>query len=355
MIYQNVELHGIEELISFPGSDGVLLQRVPEKLRVQLNEFAQRAFRCPGSAEIRFVTDSPTVRMTLSCPEAAPGLPDLAEAIPFFGMFQSPLQRFIITEKQTIEISFPKPLQNIPDGSEFWKMPFSPRVWRLVLGRSPVLLHSIEGDNLRPPTPEELPRLRYLTYGTSITHGSAALGPHISYVAQTARRLGADLINLGVGGGAMCEPEVADYIAARNDWDFATLELSVNMVGRFTGEEFRERVRYMINTVAGTNIQRPVACISLHPYYGDLGEEYGYASSEIPAVFRRILRAEVESCPYPNVHFIEGPALMTDFGGLASDLLHPADNGMIQIGENLAKRLRPIVEAINKVQAKSPA
>jgi hypothetical protein len=37
------------------------------------------------------------------------------------------------------------------------------------------------------------------------------------------------------------------------------------------------------------------------------------------------------------VHLVEGPEILRDPGGLTVDLIHPADNGMIQMGENLAQ------------------
>ena len=39
---------------------------------------------------------------------------------------------------------------------------------------------------------------------------------------------------------------MADYIAGRDDWDFATLEMGINMIGDFDVEEFRSRVEYFI-------------------------------------------------------------------------------------------------------------
>ena len=42
---------------------------------------------------------------------------------------------------------------------------------------------------------------------------------------------------------------------------------------------------------------------------------------------------------HPNAHLIEGPELLTDLGGLSADLIHPADYGMLEIGQRLADRL----------------
>ena len=44
-----------------------------------------------------------------------------------------------------------------------------------------------------------------------------------------------------------------------------------------------------------------------------------------------------------NVHLIEGHDLLTDISGLTADLIYPGDYGMMEMGRNLADRLRPIV------------
>jgi len=226
------------------------------------------------------------------------------------------------------------------------RMPFHPRVTRLVMGLGgPVHLCGIEGGEIRPPRPEELPSLRYLAYGTSITHGASASGLHLCYAAQTARRLGADLINLGVGGACHAEGELADYIAGRGDWHVATLALSVNMVAGFAPDAFYERVSYMVNAVCGADPNRPVGCITLFPHFRDCanGEDPAGPWPEISEQYREKLREAVAACPHPNAHLIEGPEILTDIEGLKPDLVHPGDIGMIQMGENLAVRLLPLL------------
>ena len=64
-----------------------------------------------------------------------------------------------------------------------------------------------------------------------------------------AQLLGVDLINLGFGGGACLEPEIADYIAGRQDWDFASLELGINLLRQVEPEEFARRVDYFVERI----------------------------------------------------------------------------------------------------------
>ena len=339
MIYKNVELHNIAEVCPVEGKDGVRLQRIPEDVRVHLTEGGQMRALQPDNGEVRFVADG-SVKVTLS----SSGETDLTL---FHGDFDG-RQRFVVTSEPTvIEVASSNPrLQEITPRYKA-HLNFSSEVRRLILGgrrREPVVLHSIEGDSIRPPKPEELPSVRHLAYGTSITHGFDAEGPHLTYAAQTAWHLGADLINLGLGGSAHCEFQLADYIAQRNDWDIATLALSVNMQG-FKMDEFYKRVSYMVNTVSGKNPGKPVACITLYPYSRDFGidtiaPQLGGTSEE----FRQALRDAVSACPNDNAHLIEGPDVLTDIRGLTFDLVHPSDNGMIQMGRNLAEKLKKLLK-----------
>jgi hypothetical protein len=338
MIYGNVELHNIAEVQPLPGGS-VRLQRVPEAVRVHLNPGAQMRVRQPDNAEIRFRCDDRPVRVTLS----SVGETDVTL---FYGTFDG-RQRFRVgSQPTTIEVLPPSPRLRALDPSHWRSLPFSPHIRRLILGgrrRDPLILHDVEGSYIIPPSREEVPVLRYMAYGTSITHGFDAEGPHLTYVAQTAWHLGADLINLGVGGSAHCEHQLADYMASREDWDIATLALSVNMQG-FPMDQFRERVSYMVNALAALQPEKPVACITLFPYFRDYGiddPDASYGGS--PDEYRQALRDAVAGCPGGNVHLIEGPEVLTEFRGLTHDLIHPGDHGMIEMGRNLAARLAQLL------------
>ena len=337
MIYENVELHNVAEVRPADGG-GVRLQRMPEDVRLKLNPGAQMRTLQPDNAEIRFLSDGPVTRVTLS----SEGETDVTL---FYGTFDG-RERYVITpEPRTIELRPHDRLQQLD--APYWRsLPFSPRVYRLVMGgrlRDPLILHGVDGEDVRPPEPDDLPSLRYLAYGTSITHGFDAEGPHLTYAAQTAWHLGADLINLGLGGSAHCEPDLADYIAGRGDWDIASLALSVNMQG-FAMDEFYRRVSYMVNTVSGQNPDKPVACITLYPYARDFGiHDAGAKYGGTPEAYRQALRDAVAACPGKNVHLIEGPDILTDIAGLTADLVHPSDNAMILMGRNLAAKLKGLL------------
>lgn len=329
MRHGDVELHNVAEL--HETGEGVVLQRVPESVRRHLNESAREKMRQPASSEIRFETADESVAITLSADEPV-------EVIPFWGPFRGRERYTIGPGPRTIELRRHERLADL-DPAVAAGFDISPDVWRVVLRDGPVRFHGVNG-NVRPPAPEHLPDTRYLAYGTSITQGSGASNAPLTYANQTARRLGADPINLGSGGSAYCEPELADYIAGRDDWDVATLALSVNMVSHgFSIEEFSRRVSYMVDAVAAGNPDSPVVAITLFPFYPDLWTESATSTVEpdVPA-FREALRGAVADAGHSNLHLLEGTDLL-DPAGLTADLVHPADDGMIRVGERLADRL----------------
>ncbi len=103
MTYQNATLHNIGELRAVPGSAAVRLQRVPETVRDRLEEPAQRKTLNPGGAEIRFVLNSGTAKITLSSDE------ETGTATLFHGTFSRNIPIFSFGQKPvTMEIGMPE-------------------------------------------------------------------------------------------------------------------------------------------------------------------------------------------------------------------------------------------------------
>jgi lysophospholipase L1-like esterase len=319
MHHDEISFHNVATLCESDEWEGLLIQRVPESVRTALNEGAQRRMRHPAGVELRFVPDGP-VDVTLST--QGHGGKTSGKVHVFWGPFQTHETVDVGEEPTTID----------------------PRVCRLRLPGEHrggyMCYHGVEGA-VRPPRPAELPDRRYLAYGTSITEGEAPLAEHLTYASQTATRLGADLLNLGSCGTAYCDPAMAEYIAERDDWDVATLALSVNMVGRFSVAEFRERATAMIETIAAANPRKPVAVITIYTNGRDVCE--GHPEADECEAFREALRAVVAGSPHENVHLLEGPTIIDGIAGLTPDLTHPGDDAMIRMGENLADELEVLL------------
>ncbi len=338
------ELHNVAETVKTEG-EGALFQRVPEAVRRELREASQSVYQAAAGCEIRLVAgaDASPVRITLVSQEA----PSQA----YFYMGDFAVSAYTIgTEPTTIELAPPElcflttPIADSPR----LRGAFAPQVWRLLFQGGRIQLLNVEGEGIRAPRAEELPSLRYLAYGTSITQGYSATHPALSYVSQTAWRLKADVINLGASGTAFCEPALAHYIADRTDWDILTLCLSVNMLGLgVSAAEFEEKAGYFVRTIAEAHQGKPIACISLFPSYHDLGlSRPNRHPVSTAAEYREVLRGIAEDKVLPNVHYIDGRELLSDMRGLTQDLLHPDDQGMIEIGEKLAPRLSAMLNAV---------
>ncbi|MFB6141044.1 MAG: SGNH/GDSL hydrolase family protein [Halosimplex sp.] len=333
--FPSVSLHNVDELAPpewAPG--GSQLCRVPRAVGRELNVTARDRVRDPTGVEVRFApeSDDATVEVTLS---AAGG----ATAHCFWGPFQAVEPVEIGPEPTTCEFSLPERVRDLTAGDEASDA-FDRRVCRIRFEAwGPVALHDVAGP-ARRPRDDEVPDRRYLAYGTSITEGALA-DPHLTYVARAATRLGVDPLNLGMAGSAFCEPAIADYLADRDDWDVATLSLSVNMANRgFTVEQFRERVDYLVDAVAGAHPETPVVPVTLFPYHADLvaGDD-----AERAAAYREAVRSVVAESPHDNLHLVEGPDLLST-AGLHTDVLHPGDAGMIEIGRNLADELDAVLD-----------
>lgn len=330
--YPTVSLHNVAELAPAEWTvDGDQLCRVPASVGAALNVSARERVRGPTNSELRFVPerDDAEIEVTLSAA-------DRTRVWPFWGAFR-PWKPFEIgPEPETHTFSVPDRLARLEADADVDTGRFDRRVCRLRFERAPaVALHDVSGD-CRPPTVDELPERRYLAYGTSITEGAAGSAPHLKYASHVAREIDADLLNLGCSGSAYCEPAMADYVAGRDDWDVATLALSVNMANRgFTLEQFRERADYFANRVAEAHPEKPIACVTLFPYFADVVEG---GDAERAANFRAALRDVVAESPHDNLSLVEGAELM-ELHGLAADLLHPGDTGMQSIGEGVAEHL----------------
>jgi lysophospholipase L1-like esterase len=204
-----------------------------------------------------------------------------------------------------------------------------------------VTLHDLQpapGVPLRPPPPAEQPARRIVFYGTSITHGAGASSPHLTYPQMCSAHLHADAINLGLGGACHAEPQLANWIAGRDDWDAAVLALSVNMMG-FSDDDFSRRVHDFVHTVATAHPANPVFAITLWPYRGDLPTFDG--EGDKVQRFRQHLRDAVASCPTDNAYLLEGPDLLQRFDGLSTDLIHPGDAALVEMARRLADAMQP--------------
>ena len=322
MILGQAELHNVHELLDDPGGQGSICCRVPNDLRVTLNESAKNNALQATGCEIRFNLEGPRAVITLQSPEG----PTLAEV--YQGDFFSALHIVDATPTRIVverPESEPEMRQVTPSNARF-----DTGLTRVVLPWRPaVRLISIEGETSLP-TSEQSPDTRYLAYGSSITHGSTAVRPTGTYPARTAELLGADLFNLGFGGGAHMEAGMADYIAGREDWHIATLEMGINVVQSFSVDEFHRRVEYFVTTIADAHPDDWIFCIDIFPC------RYDFTGVEKCETFRSIVAERVRQLDRPKLVHVPGDAMLRSINGLTVDLVHPAPGGFEEMARNLS-------------------
>jgi len=325
----NVELYNISELIEVDGEKNIT-SRIPNDLRLKLNESAKTRAIMPAGCEIRFNLKSDKAKIVLQAKEErTSGIYEIYQ-----GNFLKQYN-WISDKPTTIELRKEDLMVNKEKLKKLWEeknLPFDPSLTRIILPHLIILkIIDIEGE-FTLPEKNQTPAIKYLAYGSSITHGSAALRPSGSYAMRTAQLLGVDLINMGFGGGAHLEKEMADYIAERNDWDFATLEIGINMVGGFEVDEFQKRVEYFIPKIAEKNPDKWIFCIDIFTFNGDFFGDYKGKEKK----FREIVKNTVENLNMEKVVHISGQNILKSVDGLAVDLVHPSPSGMEEMARNLS-------------------
>lgn len=155
---------------------------------------------------------------------------------------------------------------NLPAGDrdvEIW-LPHSATVELRTLGSDAPLL---------PPTPP--PGVAWVHYGSSVSHGLEAPAPTLTWPAVAALTTGAALTNLGFGGNAMFDPEVARAIRD-TPADLITLKVGINIVGRASMRErtFIPAIHGFLDTIREGHPDTPIVLVSPTPS-DELGTQAG--------------------------------------------------------------------------------
>jgi len=329
MNYRNIEFYNVEEI--FKKSNGLQLSRIPERVREKLNDNAKTRAIMPAGCELRFNLKSEKAKIVVKADKEIVWRTGICEI--YFGDFFE-RWHFVNENPSVIEIQYPRNLEKLKELKKEKNLKFDPSVVRVVLPHLVDLrIVDIEGE-FEPPSKNQVPDKRFLSYGSSITHGGFSIVPTYTYVAKTAYILGIDALNLGFGAGAHLEKEIADYIAERNDWDFATFELGANMVGGFEVEEFEKRVDYFIEKIVSEKSEKYLFFIDIFPFYMD------FDNQDKQKKFRNIVENKVKEINKKNVIHISGFEILKDVRGLMTDRIHPSSQGFEEMGYNLASIIK---------------
>lgn len=319
MIFDQMEFHNVAELEQRPGMPGYLMHRLPKEVREAVRQDVADLCR---SVELRFVIEEECAisgavyLMARSCD---------GEAVVFYGDYQQaqviPLPKGVVTP---VEIKTPQTLETLPSRR------FANRVCRIFINsRTQVSYIGREWLRIRPPRPEEKPERLLVAYGSSITHGGLARSNCNCYAQLAARRLGMDVLNLGMSGSCLAEKEMVDFVA-QTGGDAVFVELGANMLDHVPVQEYERRVTYALERIARGHAGVPVLAVALYPSI-HVGDTY--------RAYQRTLEQTVARLALPNLFFEDAWQLLPDWTGLSTDGLHPSDWGHMLIGERLAERI----------------
>ena len=221
-----------------------------------------------------------------------------------------------------------------------------------------VRIRSVEVDDGATAGAAPDPRPRWVTYGSSISHGMEAHGPARTWPATAARLLDVHLTSLGFAGQAHLDPLVARTIA-RLPADRITLKVGINV---HNGATLRERtfaplVHGFLESVRDGHPTTPITVISpiLSPSREDdvVTERTlldGTTETIVGELSLRRMRSILEEVVASRVRrgdghldYLDGTELFgVDPGDvdLLPDGLHPNGDGYELIGRRFAERFR---------------
>ena len=168
-----------------------------------------------------------------------------------------------------------------------------------------------------------------LFYGSSITQGFSASRCGLTYPAIISRKLDIPFINLGYGGNAKGEPEMAEAIAGL-EMSLFVCDLDHNL-GSF--EEIENRYAPFLGIIRKAHPELPILVVSGPNYWND-PEYFGRRAD----IISRIVE-EAKAAGDKHIEFLHGrdfwePATA---GDMTVDLTHPNDAGFARMAEVISR------------------
>ncbi|MDQ8194679.1 SGNH/GDSL hydrolase family protein [Coraliomargarita sp. SDUM461004] len=325
--------HNIAELISHPETGQRVISRIPQELREHLNEHAQQRALHSSGCELRFRLTGPTATLRLQASEVIASHHGGGLAQILFGDFSHTY--FPVLENKLIEYEITAPNYNDLEQASAGQQLFNPHLVRILLPTHAAINHLEIVGAIAPPAPGDIPTKRVLNYGSSITQGTGALSSRETWAGRCAHLLGADLINLGFGGGCHCEPEMTEYLCQRNDFDVAILETGINMLA-LDPKVTDQRIEHLIREFSAAHSDKPVFCLGVFPCNEDSETNFQGRAQQI----RKLVQGVVQEIQSPTLTFIDGREALTHSLNMSVDLTHPSQAGMIEIGAYVAARIQ---------------
>ncbi|MFA4944296.1 MAG: SGNH/GDSL hydrolase family protein [Lentisphaeria bacterium] len=182
------------------------------------------------------------------------------------------------------------------------------------------------------------PAVRYVAYGDSITHGFTASAVDKTYPFLVGRKKGWRTINLGLGGRSSgFSPSDAGVVGALKP-TLVTVLLGVNdWQGGVPLERYRANLEGFLTRFRVAQPETPLYLIT--PLWVAPAWNPPAKTADLEQ-YRQVLRDLAAARQDPNLHLIEGPALIDHDPALFDRVaVHPNDKGFAMMAERLAQQL----------------
>ncbi len=199
-----------------------------------------------------------------------------------------------------------------------------------------ITVHGIEiGDDASLETVEDK-RLKWITYGSSITHSVRAASPAMTWPAIVARNMNFNMTCLGYGGQCKLDSMIARVIRDM-DADFISLKLGINVYNRdLSPRTFPAAVIGTIAIIREKHKDTPLVVCS--PIYSPPREDTPSVVGNTLKNMRDAVKRAVESFQKrgdKNIYYVDGLKIFgAELINYLPDELHPNGKGMEFLAEN---------------------
>ena len=175
----------------------------------------------------------------------------------------------------------------------------------------------------------------WIAFGDSITNGTRAACPSMTYVNHTARLLDMDVHNFGIGGERFMESKIVPGTYPK--CDLVTISYGTNDYRRYTREEFLKNMSVFLEKAVKEFQNVPIFVI-LPIWRQTEADGISYDCGTLQSI-RDAIRAEAKK--YPSVTVLDAQSWVPQIPEFFADLvLHPNDAGFAHYTMHLVEELK---------------
>ncbi len=193
---------------------------------------------------------------------------------------------------------------------------------------------SLEGATLLQSAPPR-PKIRFIAYGDSITHGFWASDPTKTYPFLVGQKNGWEVENMGFGGRPTT-PDDASTIAALRP-DVVSVLMGYNDQFHRTPDEYGAQLKATLQALRAGLPHTPIYVLTLLWSSNPYPTKYSLPIED----YRKAARAAFAQVKDANFHLVEGETLIPGNAKFFREGIHPTDEGFALMAQQLAPQLKP--------------